>query len=68
MARINRRMFLSATRAVAAAAAPTAKGPSIRVIEDVPLIEEADICVLGGSCTGAFAAIRAARLGARVAL
>jgi hypothetical protein len=35
---------------------------------DIPVIHEADICVLGGSCTGVFAAIRAARLGARVAL
>ncbi|MEI6034920.1 MAG: FAD-dependent oxidoreductase [Verrucomicrobiae bacterium] len=34
----------------------------------VPIIHEADICVLGGSCTGLFAAIRAARLGARVAI
>ena len=29
---------------------------------------ETDICVLGGSCTGVFAAIRASRLGARVTL
>jgi len=35
---------------------------------DIPVIHEADICVLGGSCTGLFAAIRAARLGARVAI
>ncbi len=34
----------------------------------VPVIDEADVCVLGGSCTGVFAAIRAARLGARVVL
>jgi len=34
----------------------------------IPVIEEADVCVLGGSCTGVFAAIRAARLGARVVL
>jgi glycine/D-amino acid oxidase-like deaminating enzyme len=34
----------------------------------VPVIDEADICVLGGSCTGVFAAVRAARLGARVVL
>ena len=32
----------------------------------LPVIDEADICVLGGSCTGVFAAVRAARLGARV--
>ena len=34
----------------------------------VPIIAAADVCVLGGSCTGVFAAIRAARLGARVVL
>lgn len=33
---------------------------------DLPVIDEADICILGGSCTGVFAAIRAARLGATV--
>ncbi len=35
---------------------------------EIPVIDEVDICVLGGSCTGVFAAVRAARLGARVAL
>src|SRR5580658_9668789 len=35
---------------------------------DVPVIHEADVCVLGGSCTGLFAAVRAARLGASVVL
>lgn len=34
----------------------------------IPVIHETDICVIGGSCTGVFAAIRAARLGARVAI
>ena len=34
--------------------------------KDIPVIEEADLCVLGGSCTGVFAAVRAARLGAKV--
>jgi len=33
---------------------------------DLPVVDEADICILGGSCTGVFAAIRAARLGASV--
>lgn len=33
-----------------------------------PVIAEADVCVLGGSCTGVFAAIRAARMGCRVVL
>jgi hypothetical protein len=35
---------------------------------DVPVIHDADICVVGGSCTGVFAAVRAARLGMRVAI
>jgi ribulose 1,5-bisphosphate synthetase/thiazole synthase len=36
--------------------------------EKVPVIAEADICVGGGSCSGVFAAVRAARLGARVVI
>lgn len=32
------------------------------------MIHDADICVLGGSCTGLFAAVRAARRGARVVI
>jgi len=35
---------------------------------DIPVADEVDICVIGGSCTGVFAAVRAARLGARVAI
>lgn len=35
---------------------------------ETPIFHEADICVLGGSCTGVFAAVRAARLGARVVI
>ena len=35
---------------------------------EIPVITEADICVLGGSCTGVFAAVRAARMGARVVI
>lgn len=35
---------------------------------DVPVIHEADVCVIGGSCTGVFAAVRAARLGVSVAI
>ncbi|NLO73723.1 MAG: FAD-dependent oxidoreductase, partial [candidate division WS1 bacterium] len=34
----------------------------------VPVVLDCDVCVIGGSCTGVFAAVRAARLGARVAL
>lgn len=33
-----------------------------------PVWHECDVCVIGGSCTGVFAAVRAARLGLRVAL
>lgn len=35
---------------------------------EIPVIHECDLCVLGGSCTGVFAAIRAARLGLSVAI
>ena len=43
--------------------------PSIREEpRDVPVVHECDLCVVGGSCTGVFAAVRAARLGLRVAL
>lgn len=34
----------------------------------IPVVETCDVVVVGGSCTGVFAALRAARLGARVAL
>jgi 2-polyprenyl-6-methoxyphenol hydroxylase-like FAD-dependent oxidoreductase len=33
-----------------------------------PVCHEADLCIVGGSCTGVFAAVRAARLGLSVAL
>ena len=33
---------------------------------ELPALGQFDVCVLGGSCTGLFAAIRAARLGCRV--
>lgn len=36
--------------------------------ERVKVTAEADLCVIGGSCTGVFAAVRAARLGAKVIL
>lgn len=35
---------------------------------ETPVAGEFDICVIGGSCTGVFAAVSAARLGAQVAL
>lgn len=36
--------------------------------KNTPVACEVDICVVGGSCTGVFAAVRAARLGAKVAI
>ena len=35
---------------------------------DVPVADEVDVLVVGGSATGVFAAVAAARLGARVAV
>ena len=35
---------------------------------EVPVVGEFDLCVIGGSCTGVFAAVSAARLGVRVAI
>lgn len=40
----------------------------IEQAKTVPILDEVDACVLGGGVTGVFAAVRAARLGARVAL
>ncbi len=36
--------------------------------KQIPVIYEADLCVIGGSCTGVFAAINAARLGLSVVI
>lgn len=35
---------------------------------DIPVAHDVDLCVLGGSCTGVFAAVAAARLGLKVVL
>ena len=35
---------------------------------EIPVVGEFDLCVIGGSCTGVFAAVRAARQGLRVAI
>lgn len=40
--------------------------PIIEPNRRVPVVQEADLVVVGGSCTGVFAAVRAARLGLRV--
>lgn len=66
---MRRRNFL--TGALAAAAVPNFARAKVRVEQKDSQFKEAasvDICVLGGSCTGVFAAVRAARLGARVAI
>ncbi|PCJ55503.1 MAG: FAD-dependent oxidoreductase [Planctomycetota bacterium] len=36
--------------------------------QKVEVVEECDICVIGGSCTGVFAAVRASRMGAKVCI
>ena len=35
---------------------------------EIPVVQDCDVCVLGGSCTGVFAAVRAAQMGASVAI
>lgn len=40
----------------------------IEPAKQIPVIAEADVCVVGGSCTGLFAAVRAARMGMKVVL
>jgi len=60
----------------ASQAAPAEKseagGPALGTIAEparqVPVAAECDVCVVGGSCTGVFAAVAAARLGAKVAI
>lgn len=34
----------------------------------IPILQDVDLCVVGGSCTGVFAAVRAARLGLKVVI
>ena len=52
--------------------APAPAKPFTAMIEErprtTPVVQTCDVCVLGGSCTGVFAAVRAAQLGATVAL
>jgi len=75
---VSRRRFLHTASASVAggmalpAAAQEGVPPTMDVIReqprDVPVVADVDVCVLGGSCTGVFAAVAAARLGATVAL
>jgi len=56
---------VAAERPVADQARPaTIREPA----RNVPVAYDCDVCVVGGSCTGVFAAVAAARLGAKVAL
>ena len=52
--------------------APATAATFATIIEDkprtTPVVQSCDVCVLGGSCTGVFAAVRAAQMGATVAL
>ena len=72
MEKISKRAFLKRLLmggAVLGTAPQWAFGRSRVTAQDhLPVFDEVDICVLGGSCTGVFAAVRAARLGASVAL
>lgn len=78
--RLPRRRFLQ-TAALAAAApaialpgeatpegAPEKMNPIREAPRETPVVADVDLCVVGGSCTGVFAAVAAARLGARVAI
>ncbi len=59
---------LTSTQDNEAGASDAVPGEIREPARSVPVFAEADVCVLGGSCTGVFAAIRAARLGAKVVL
>jgi hypothetical protein len=56
----------------AAAEKHATKTPALGTItepaREVPVAADCDVCVVGGSCTGVFAAVAAARLGAKVSI
>lgn len=65
----NRRGFLKASLFLTLGSVPViSRGmePKMRKKQKLPVSHDTDICIVGGSCTGVFAAIRAARLGAKV--
>jgi len=78
--RWSRREMLRATGAAGAGAlcggtveaAPGGARADANVVREppreTPVVADVDLCVIGGSCTGVFAAVAAARLGAKVAL
>ena len=78
---INRRTLLGVAGLAAAgsvmaddkkSAKQAAAMPVSDIISEKPrrtsVVQTCDVCVLGGSCTGVFAAVRAAQMGAKVAL
>lgn len=79
---VPRRQFLKTVPLVAAGSlaagglnatdlAPAEQTPANAIHEpprQTPVAHQCDVCVVGGSCTGVFAAVAAARLGAKVAL
>jgi len=80
MSKVTRREFIKTSSAVGAylafdsygAAVQQNKESSVDTIREepreIPIAADCDICVIGGSCTGVFAAVSAARLGAKVAV
>ena len=69
MREIDDRMFTTGRRGFLAGAAALAAAPSVRAEASAPAAPQAqdagafDVCVVGGSCTGVFAAVRALVLG-----
>ena len=63
---------VAATGPVLGSSPSSGGGPKGKVVReaprDTPVVHECDVCVVGGSCTGVFAAVAAARLGAKVSL
>lgn len=55
-------------KVAAAEKQPPALGTLREPAREIPVAAECDLCVIGGSCTGVFAAVAAARLGAKVVL
>ena len=51
---------------------PETEGDLMKYVKEperqIKVVSDVDLCVVGGSCTGVFAAVRAARLGVRVAI
>jgi hypothetical protein len=55
-------------KTTAPAAVTPVSGTITEKARSTRVVQTCDVCVLGGSCTGVFAAVRAAQMGAKVAL